>query len=112
MNRVEIASKLREYIQGGKLLSKPMTGKTSYHAIDRKVQKGEYLVTPYRSVVATDSEARDWFNGLVNEGRIMDFLQVQMRKEMLTNYEVNKACMRGEMIKFDNFGKSCVLYID
>ena len=112
MGKYEIAGQLREYVKEGKLLSKKMTGKTTYHAVDRAIQKGVYFVTPYRSVVATDKDTREWFNGMVNEGRIMDFLQVQMRKELLTNHDVHKACMRGEMIKFDDFGKGCVLYID
>lgn len=112
MDKIEIASKLRECIEKGKLLSKQMTGKSTYHAIDRAIQKGKYLVTPYRSLVALDEETQTWFNQLVNDGQIMDFLQVQLRKNLLTNYDVNKACMRGEMIKFDDFGKGCVLYID
>lgn len=111
MNRESIICRLRELISNGKLQSKTMLGK-SYHMIDRQVQKGVYFVTPYRTVIATDKVAQEWFNGLVNDGRIMDFLQVQMRKNILTNYNVNKACMRGEMIKFDEFGKGCVLYIE
>ena len=111
MRKEEIAGQLREYIKEGKLLSKAKSGIT-YHEFDRRVQKGEYFVTPYRSVVASDKHTQEWFNGMVNEGRVMDFLQVQMRKALLTNHDVNKACMRGDMIKFDDFGKGCVLYID
>lgn len=112
MKREEIVSKLRDLLTQGKLLSKQMTGKCNYHAIDKAVQKGLYFVTPYRSLVATDIETQSWFNDMVEQGRIMDFLQVQMRKSLLTNYDVNKACMKGEMIKFDEFGKGCILYID
>ena len=111
MNRVEIVEKLRELIAEGKLQCKAKLGK-AYHSIDRGVQKGVFFVTPYRALVASDKEAQIWFNKLVDEGRIMDFLQVQMRKDILTNYDANKACMRGEMIKFDDFGRGCVLFID
>lgn len=112
MNRVDIVEKLRELITNGNLQSKAMLGSCSYHSIDKQVQKGTLLVTPYRSIVARDKETQEWFNSMIESGRIMDFLQVQMRKELLTNYDVNKACMRGDMIKFDDFGKGCILYID
>ena len=111
MNRIEVVEKLRCLIADGKLQSKTMLGK-SYHSIDRGIKKEVLFVTPYRAVVATDKTTQKWFNDMVNEGRIMDFLQVQMRKNILTNYDANKACMRNELLKFDDFGKGCVLYID
>ena len=112
MDRNEIVSKLREYIQGGALLSKAQNG-AYYHGFDRKVHKGELFRTRYRSIVATNLETSEWFNGLIASDRIMESQVVSCVHRDLTNdYAIQKACMRGEMIKFDEFGKGCVLYIE
>jgi len=35
-----------------------------------------------------------------------------VHRALTNDYAIQKACMRGEMLKFDEFGKGCVLYIE
>lgn len=115
MTRFEIRDQLRQYISEGKLLTKANLraeqGKC-YATINRAIAKGEYLVTCYEEVIATDSEARLWLNNLVDNKRIMTFLQVQNKMGYVTKYEVEKACQEGDLIRFYDFGKAIPLYID
>lgn len=112
MERNEIVSKLREYIQGGALLSKAQNG-AYYHGFDRAINKGELFATRFKSIVATSLEASDWFNDLIANDRIMESTVVKcVHREITSDHAIQKACMRGEMIKFDEFGKGCILYIE
>ena len=111
MGTKETRVKLQSLIDDNRLISKKSTN-NSYHSIDREVKKGVYFVTPYHSVIATDSEAQRWFVEKVYSGEIMDFLQVQMRHNLLTKYAVDKACANGQFDKFTGFGRGCVLYIN
>ena len=112
MERNEIVSKLREYIQGGALLSKAQNG-AYYHGFDRAINKRELFATRFKSIVATSLEASDWFNDLIASDRIMESTVVKcVHREITSDHAIQKACMRGEMIKFDEFGKGCILYIE
>ena len=112
MERNEIVSKLREYIQGGALLSKAQNG-AYYHGFDRAINKRELFATRFKSIVATSLEASDWFNNLIASDRIMESTVVKcVHREITSDHAIQKACMRGEMIKFDEFGKGCILYIE
>jgi hypothetical protein len=112
MDRIEIVEKLREYIANDKLFSKAQKG-SYYHGFDRAAHKGELFYTRFENVMATDLEASDWFNALVASDRIMKSTVVKCKHRELTNdHLIQKACMRGDMIKFDEFGKGCVLYIE
>lgn len=112
MDRQEIVSKLRELIKDGKLLSKAQNG-GYYHGFDRKARKGELFRTRYSSIMAIDLETSLWINNLIKTDRIMESQVVSCVHLDLTNdYAIQKACMRGEMIKFDEFGKGCILYIE
>ena len=112
MERNEIVSKLREYIQGGALLSKAQNG-AYYHGFDRAINKGELFATRLKSIVATSIEVSEWFNDLIASDRIMESTVVKcVHRDLPTDHAIQKACMRGEMIKFDEFGKGCVLYIE
>lgn len=112
MDKVEIVDKLREYIQGGVLLSKAQNG-AYYHGFDRKAHKGELFYTEFDSILAIDLETSEKFNSLFWNHRIMKSGNVKCKHRELTNdHLIQKACMRGEMIKFDEFGKGCVLYIE
>ena len=111
MDARETRVKLQELVDNKRIISKKSTN-DNYHSIDREIKKGVYFVTPYRSVIATDKEARDWFVDKVYKGEIMDFLQVQMGLDLLTRYAVNKACENGQLDKFVGLGKDCILYIN
>lgn len=102
---LEIAMKYK------RLISKK-SANLNYHDINRAVKKGYYLVTPYRSILATDEDYQTWFAKCVYDGIIMDFLQVQMRMGLLTKYAVDKACNEGLLYKFTGFGRGCTLYIN
>lgn len=102
---------LEAAIKYKKLISKKAIS-LDYHDIDRKVKKKVYLVTPYRSILATDEDYQTWFAKQVFEGVIMDFLQVQMRMGLLTKYAVRKACKEGLLYEFTGFGRGCTLYIN
>jgi hypothetical protein len=111
MERFEIVKQLREYIQQGRLLSKAQNG-AYYHGFDRMINRKELFATRLRSIVATDIDASDWFNELIKSDRIMDSSVVKsIHRDITSDHLINKACMRGEMIKFDEFGKGCILYI-
>ena len=71
MDRIEIVSKLREYIQGGALLSKAQNG-AYYHGFERAINKGELFSTRLKSIVETSLDASDWFNDLIASDRIME----------------------------------------
>lgn len=112
MERNEIVNKLREYVREGKLLSKAQNG-AYYHGFDRSINKGVLFATRLKSIVATTIEASDWFNDLIASDRIMESTVVKcVHREITSDHLIQKACMRGEMIKFDEFGKGCVLYIE
>lgn len=112
MDKQEIVSKLRELIKDGKLLSKAQNG-GYYHGFDRKARKRELFRTRYRSLMVTDLETREWFNNLIKTDRIMESQVVScVHLDLADDYSIQKACMRGEMIKFDDFGKGCILYIE
>lgn len=112
MDRNEIVDKLREYIKDGKLLSKAQNG-AYYHGFDRGIDKRELFATPYDSVVATDSEVANWFLSLIDTKRVMNKQMVRcVHRDLTSKYLIEKACMRGELIKFNEFGKGCVLYIE
>ena len=110
MGGEQVRVELQKLIDTGRLLSKKATN-DSYHSIDRAVKMGVLFVTPYRSVVAKDKEAQQWFVDRVYRGEIMDFLQVQMRHNLLTKYAVDKACKDGKFEKYTGFGRGCFLYI-
>lgn len=112
MERVEIVNQLREFVQQGRLLSKARNG-AYYHGFDRAINRKELFATRLKSIVATDIEASDWLNGLIKSDRIMESTVVKsVHREITSDHLIHKACMRGEMIKFDEFGKGCVLYIE
>lgn len=111
MGGEQIRVELQKLIDTGRLLSKKATN-TGYHSIDRAVKMGVFFVTPYRSVIAKDKDAQQWFVDKVFGGEIMDFLQVQMRYNLLTKYAVDKACKEGKFEKFTGFGRGCFLYIN
>lgn len=115
MTRFEIRDQLRQYIADGKLLTKANLRAEqgmAYATINRAVANREYFVTYYEEIVATDSDARLWLNNLIDEKRIMTFLQVQNYKGYVTKYEVEKACQEGILMRFYDFGKAIPLYID
>lgn len=107
----EIVECLESGIKFKKLIPKKNVG-LDYHGINRDIKKGSYLVTPYRSILATDEDYQTWFAKCVYDGTIMDFLQVQMRMGLLTKYAVDKACNEGLLYKFTGFGRGCTLYIN
>lgn len=112
MERAEIMNKLREYVSQGALFSKAQNG-TNYHSFDRGIHKGELFATLLRSVVATNIEASEWLNTMIENKRIMESNAVKCKhRELSSDHLIQKACMRGEMIKFDEFGKGCILYIE
>ena len=95
------------------MLSKAQNGGAYYHGFDRAINKGELFATRLKSIVATSIEASDWFNDLIASDRIMESQVVSAYIVIyLPTTPIQKACMRGEMIKFDEFGKGCVLYIE
>lgn len=110
MTRETIVTTLRKHIEDGRLLSKPMTGKC-HATIDRGIAKGEYLETYFESILAKDLEAKEWFNEMVCNKGIMNALQARVDFGFKTDYELNKACMCGVLVKFPDFGKACPLYI-
>lgn len=111
MERLEIVNQLREYIKEGKLLSKARNG-AYYHGFDRAINRKELFATRLKSVVATELEASDWLNALIKEDRIMESTVVKcVDRSITSDHLIKKACMRGDMVKFDEFGKGCVLYI-
>lgn len=111
MDRLEIVNQLREYVKQGKLLSKARNG-AYYHGFDRAINKKELFATRLKSVVATEIEASDWLNSLIKADRIMESTVVKsVNRELTSDHLIKKACMRGDMVKFDDFGKGCVLYI-
>jgi hypothetical protein len=107
----EIVECLEVAIKHKRLIPKKSIG-LDYHDIDRGVKKKTYLVTPYRSILATDEDYQTWFAKEVYNGVIMDFLQVQMRMGLLTKYAVKKACKEGLLYEFTGFGRGCTLYIN
>ena len=112
MSKEEIVAQIREWLAEGKIICKAQNG-AYYHGYDRKVHKGELFRTRYRSIVTTDLETCEWLNELIRTDRVMESQVVSCVHRDLTNdYAIQKACMRGEMIKFDEFGKGCVLYIE
>jgi hypothetical protein len=111
MSRNEIAFLLRQLIAAGRVSSKAGLGK-DYTAINRMVARGELFQTSYRSVVCRDAEARDRFEQLVRQGRVLDGTAVRVQKGYLTLYAVNMACASGEMLRFPDLGHGSVLYID
>lgn len=108
--RETIVATLRKYIEEGRLLSKPMIGKC-HATIDRGIARGEYLETYFESIVAKDEEVKEWFNKRVCDKDIMNALQARVDYGYKTDYELNKACMCGVLVKFPDFGKACPLYI-
>lgn len=111
MAAIDVKAKFQELVDSRRLISKKAIN-YGYHSIDRAVKRGTLFVTPYRSVVATDEDAQKWFVDKVYSGAIMDFLQVQMRHNLLTKYAVDKACKNGQFYKFTGFGRGCILYIN
>lgn len=99
------------WIKEGKLMSKKSTG-LSYAGINKAIAKGDFLPTSYESIVATDKEARDKFETLVNQKRILDGNAVKVNKGLMTLYAINIACANGDMLRFSDFGHSIPLYID
>lgn len=111
MNRNEIAFLLRQMIASGKLMSKSSTG-LSYSVINKKISQKELFPTSFQSIVCTDEAARDKFEALVAQKRILDGAGVKLTKKILTLYAINIACANGEMLRFADLGNSAVLYID
>ena len=112
MERQEIVNQLREYVTQGVLLSKAQNG-AYYHGFDRGIHRGELFATLLRSVVSTTIEASDWINKMIEDKRVMESTAVKCKHRELNNdHLIQKACMRGDMVKFDEFGKGCVLYIE
>lgn len=107
----EVVECLEAAIEHKMLISKKSIG-LDYHDIDREVKKRAYLVTPYRSILATNEDYQTWLAKSVFEGVIMDFLQVQMRMGLLTKHAVKKACKEGLLYEFTGFGRGCTLYIN
>lgn len=111
MDRHEIVKQLREYVSQGVLLSKAQNG-AYYHGFDRSINRGELFATRLKSVVSKTLEASEWLNALIKDDIVMESVVVKcVHRELTSDHLIQKACMRGEMIKFDEFGKGCVLYI-
>lgn len=110
-SRDEIALDLRKMIAEGSLVSKVGTG-LPYPEINRRIAKGEYLVTSCESVLATSREVREIFEGWIDEHRVMDTNMVRVHKDLPTLYAINKECADGRMLRFPDFGKMCPLFID
>lgn len=110
MNRSEIASFLRYLIEDGRLKSKKGTG-LSYPAINKAIAEGRLFQTSFASVVCTDGTARDKFEDLVGQGRIIDGTGMKVRG-YLTLYAQTKAAADGKVLRFPDLGNASVLYID
>lgn len=110
-SRDEIAFDLRKMIADGRLVSKIGTG-LSYPEINRRIARGEFLVTSCESVLATSRESRVIFEQWVQEHRVMDTNMVRVHKDLPTLYAINKECADGKMLRFPDFGKMCPLFID
>lgn len=111
MSREEIVRQLRAYFKEGKLICKARD--KYYHGYDRQVHIGKLFRTRHRSIVATDLETSEWLNELIRTDRIMESQVVSCVHRDLTNdYAIQKACMCDDLIKFDDCGRGCVLYID
>lgn len=111
MYKEEIAVRLRNRIADGELVSRKGTG-MDYAEINRRIARGELLVTSCESVLARTEEARDEFEGWVSERRVMDTNMVRVHKGLLTLYAINKECADGKMLRFPDFGRMCPLFID
>lgn len=111
MNRNEIAFLLRQFIAEGKMVSKASMG-IPYSAINKMIAEEKLFPSSYSSIVFTNEAARDRFEGLVAQKRILDGVAMRVSKKLLTLYSINIACANGDMLRFPDLGNSAVLYID
>jgi hypothetical protein len=112
MTKFEIVEKLREYIQSGELISKSRNG-ADYHGFDKAVHNKELFRTLYANILASSLEVSNWFNDLIKNDRVMKSEAVGCKhRELTSDYLISKVCMRGEIIKFDDFGQGCIVYIE
>ena len=112
MTKFEIVEKLREYIQSGELISKSRNG-ADYHGFDKAAHKKEIFYTLYESVMARSLEVSNWLNDLIKNDRVMKSAAAKCKhRELSSDHLLSKACMRGEIIKFDDFGQGCIVYIE
>lgn len=111
LSRDEIVTALRQMIADGELISKTSSG-LSYPEINRRIAKGEFLVTSCESVLATTPIAKSEFEEWIRDHRVMDAHMVRLHKNLLTLYAINKECADGKMLRFPDFGRMCPLFID
>ena len=116
MNRDEIAETLRQWIDEGKMFSAAMLNKNGLKAHDvyRKCASGELFRSRHGSILFTEDGLRrqleEWMYG--EDKRIYTGADLNSLKGLIKLYDINKACANGNLLRFDDLGKSATLYIE
>lgn len=106
----DIEKVLREWVLNGRITSKTIMGK-DYREINKKYATGELLVTSVESIDTKDKYTQDVFEEMHQSLRVMTKRELMLYKGYTTQYQINQAVKKGELIKFDLLGKSAILYI-
>ena len=106
----DIEKILREWVFNGRITSKTLMGK-DYREINRKYATGELLVTSVESIDTKDKYTQEVFEEMRQSLRVMTKRELMLYKDFTTQYEINQAVKKGELIKFGLLGRSAILYI-
>jgi hypothetical protein len=110
VDREEILKLLWSYVDKGVMLRKGGIDGT-YNRVQKDVREGKLYTCSVQGVIFTDIDARDTFEGLYNDNRIMPFCRLAAKRYDARSYkDARILASKGEISLFE-CGSLPVLYI-
>lgn len=107
----EIEKTLQDWAMQGLITSKMLMGQ-DYKEINKKYTTGELFVTSIGHIDVSNQKVQHAFEELHDAKRIMTRREVMLKKNLTSEYQIQQAVKKGEIIRFDLLGKSAILYIE
>lgn len=110
-SREEIVATLNRWVEEGEIVSK-IGLNLPYAEVDRRVAKGELLLTLCEGVLCYKKEVKAEFDKLFVSHRILSSHGCRVHKNLLTLYAIEQAVTNGSLARVDLPGRKTILYID